>query len=102
MPVGILRWEDSAPRSSAKSEDEYDPVAAELRNHPGRWAVIAENPDTLEGRRASARLYSAVKNGYKGFRHVEDGTFRATTRTVNNGDGTKVIRVHAQFVNSAR
>ncbi|MEV1170149.1 hypothetical protein [Nonomuraea sp. NPDC049784] len=97
MP-GILRWEDPAPRSPAS--DDYEPIAAGLQNKPGVWAVIAENPDTPEGKRASARMFNAVKHGYKGFRRVEDGTYRATTRTVTNGDGTKVILVHAMFVSS--
>ncbi len=95
MPAGILRWEDPAPRTRAT--DEYDPIAAELRNNPGRWALIAENPDTLEGKRAAARMFSAVKNGYRAFRRVESGTYTATTRTVETGDGSKVIRVHARF-----
>ncbi|WP_214317092.1 hypothetical protein [Nonomuraea sediminis] len=60
--------------------------------------MIAEYPDILEGRRASARLYSAVKNGYRGFRRVEGGAYKATTRTVATGPGSKVIRVHAQFI----
>ncbi|GAA5046253.1 hypothetical protein HNP84_010274 [Thermocatellispora tengchongensis] len=100
MPTGILRWEDPAPRTPAN--DDYAPIATELRNNPGKWAVVAENPDTPEGRRASNRLFNAVKNGYRGFRRIEDGAYRATTRTVDNGDGTKIIRVHAQFVLARR
>lgn len=100
MPSGILRWEDPAPR--ATSSDDYAPIAAELRNNPGKWAVLAEKPDTAEGRREVNRLYNRVKNGYTGFGRVDGGTYRATTRTVTKDDGTKVVLVHAQYVNSSR
>ncbi|MFD8529462.1 hypothetical protein ACFV0L_18780 [Streptosporangium canum] len=99
MPIGILRWEDPAPRTPIG--DQFAPIAAELRDHPGRWAVIAENPNTQEGRRDSNRLFNAVKLGYRGFQ-CEDGAYKATTRTVTASDGTKVIRVHAQFINNPR
>ncbi|MFG3438381.1 hypothetical protein ACGF0J_14150 [Nonomuraea sp. NPDC047897] len=100
MPTGILRWEDPAPTKPAR--DDYAPIAAELRNKPGEWAVVAEHPADPDGRRASARLFSAVKNGYLGFRRVEDGTYKAATRTVAADDGTKVITVHAMFVRASR
>ncbi|MEV4472861.1 hypothetical protein [Nonomuraea sp. NPDC049504] len=93
MP-GILRWEDPAPRTP--SSDDYEPIATALRSKPGVWAVIAENPDTPEGKRVSARMFNTVKHGYKGFRRVEGGTYQVTTRTVAKGDG-KVILVHAKF-----
>ncbi|MGI5281713.1 hypothetical protein ACQEVF_59230 [Nonomuraea polychroma] len=94
MP-SILRWEDPAPRTPAS--DEYAPLAAELMKNPGKWAVIAEHPDTQDGRRAASRLFNAAKHGYLGFPRIGGGTFKATTRTVNNGDGTRVITVHAMF-----
>ncbi|MEU7911377.1 hypothetical protein [Microbispora bryophytorum] len=99
MPNGILRWEDPAPRRTPT--DEYDPIAAELRANPGRWAVIAENPDTREGRRGTSRVFNAVKNGYRGFRPVKGGTYTATTRTVTKDDGTRVVQVHARFIADA-
>jgi hypothetical protein len=100
MSSGILRWEDPAPRTT--SIDNYEPIAAELRNNPGKWAVLAEMPDTADGRREVSRLYNRVKYGYSGFCRVDDGTYRATTRTVAKDDGTKVVVVHAQYVNSRR
>jgi hypothetical protein len=96
MPTGILRWEDPAPRTPVSTD--YEPIAAELRANPGASAVIAEHPDTPDGRRDANRLFNAVKNGYKGFRVSSGGTFRAATRTVTKGDGTKVVLVYAKYV----
>jgi hypothetical protein len=97
MPTGILRWEDPAPKKTASNE--FEPIATQLRNNPGKWGVVVENPDTSEGRREASRVFSAIKHGYLGFRRSDDGTFQAATRTVaNEDDGTKVILVHAQFV----
>ncbi|MEU7891745.1 hypothetical protein AB0B45_02645 [Nonomuraea sp. NPDC049152] len=96
MPAGILRWEDPAPRTPAS--DDYEPIAAELRDNPGQWAVIAEAPDTREGKREAARLFNAVKHGYRGFSRTEGGIYKATTRTGSTDNGDKVIRVHAQFI----
>ncbi|MFB4284905.1 hypothetical protein ACBJ59_57225 [Nonomuraea sp. MTCD27] len=97
MPEGIIRWEDPAPVKTSTNK-EYEPVAAELQDNPLKWAVIAETPDTPDGRRDANRLYNAVKNGYKGFRNDECGTFQATTRTVTKDGGTKVVLVHAQYI----
>ncbi|WP_433355510.1 hypothetical protein ACQP25_16930 [Microtetraspora malaysiensis] len=100
MPEGILRWEDPAPRTRTKNEN--DRIADELRSNPGKWAVIAENPNTAEGRRVSARLYNAVKQGYRGFRRVDGGTYEGTTRSGTDDDNSRVIRVHARFVPNSR
>jgi hypothetical protein len=97
MPNGILRWEDPAPVRT-RTNKEYEPVAAELQARPNEWAVIAENPDTPEGRRDANRLFNAVKNGYRGWNNDDDGTFEATTRTVTKNGGAKVILVHVQYV----
>ncbi|MEV0379748.1 hypothetical protein [Nonomuraea sp. NPDC050643] len=97
MPAGILRWEEPAPIKT-RTNKEYEPVAAELQKNPHKWAVIAETPDTPEGRRDANRLFNAVKNGYRGFRNDDSGTFQATTRTVTQDGGTKVVLVHVQYV----
>lgn len=97
MPAGIIRWEEPAPIKT-RTNKEYEPVAAELQKNPHKWAVIAETPDTPEGRRDANRLFNAVKNGYRGFRNDDNGTFQATTRTVTMDGGTKVVLVHVQYV----
>ncbi|MFI6497125.1 hypothetical protein [Nonomuraea typhae] len=97
MPTGILRWEDPAPVRT-RGDKEYEQVAAELQANPRKWAVIAEAPDTREGRRDTNRLFNAIKNGYRGFNADDGGTFQATTRTVTKEDGAKVVLVHAQYV----
>ncbi|NRQ31337.1 hypothetical protein HII36_05720 [Nonomuraea sp. NN258] len=97
MPTGILRWEDPA-RVETRTTDEYAQVAAALRANPHKWAVIAENPDTVEGRRNANRLFNGVKKGYRGFRHDPTGTFQVTTRTVARDDGTKAVLVYVQYV----
>lgn len=44
----IIRWEDPPParspagRRPGRSVSRWDPVVEELRDRPGRWAVVAE------------------------------------------------------------
>lgn len=90
----ILRWEEPAPLRAP--ELDLTPIADTLRANPGKSAVIAENPNTKEGRRLTTNLVSAIKYRRRGFLHPE-GTFDTHTRTIAAADGSKVIHVYAVF-----
>ncbi|MFI6889150.1 hypothetical protein [Streptosporangium canum] len=92
----IIRWEEPKPLRMAAKDLAH--IADELRANPGKSAVIAEHPNTPEGRRLTANLISAVKFRRRGFMH-SDGTFHVTTRTTRTerADGSKVIRVFVCF-----
>ncbi|WP_433426253.1 hypothetical protein ACQP1V_43115 (plasmid) [Microtetraspora malaysiensis] len=94
MPVHELRWEDPKPRSAYRRGD-YADIANQLRQAPGRWAVILEHP-AEDGRRKAANLHRAIQRGGRGFT-ATDGAFAVTTRTVTR-NGRRVIRLYARYI----
>ncbi|MEU1880883.1 hypothetical protein ABZ470_26550 [Streptosporangium sp. NPDC020072] len=97
MSIGILSWEDPAPRATTKID--YAPIAASLRDRPDQWAVVAENPLTTEGRRETSRMVNAIKRC--GAIAPGTGTYKAVTRTVTGNDGEKVLRVYATYTSNS-
>ncbi|MER6171306.1 hypothetical protein [Streptosporangium sp. NPDC001681] len=92
----IIRWEEPAPLRTASRDLAH--LADAIRANPGKSAVIAEHPNTKEGRRIVATLIGVVKYKRRGFSDPE-GTFHVTTRTerVDDGNDGKVIRVFVRF-----
>ncbi|WP_440063868.1 hypothetical protein [Streptosporangium sp. OZ121] len=96
----ILRWEEPVPLRSASQDLAH--LADAIRAQPGKSAVIAEHPNTKEGKRIVATLTNAVKYKRRGFWHA-DGDFHVTTRTERidgvgaDAEGGKVIRVFVRF-----
>ncbi|WP_143194346.1 hypothetical protein [Micromonospora sp. CB01531] len=87
----MIRWEDPPPQQRGGRRPSGFPaelVARDLREHPGRWALVDESPNRLN-------LASHIRGGmYPAFRPA--GSFEAVTRT----DGT-LVRTYARFVGTA-
>lgn len=92
----VFRWEDPPPALAGRTaqprrSEHWRDVAAKLREHPGRWAVVVE--DEFFG--YAAGLASQVKAGkLAAFR--PGGSFEAQTRTVG-----KSYRLYARYVGEA-
>ncbi|MEQ4717860.1 hypothetical protein [Nonomuraea sp. B19D2] len=95
MPVfDEVVWTKPAPRHGAP---DLSHIADQLRAKPGETAIIAEFPTAIaSGSTEAASLRNAVNNGRLGF-DDPSGTFRASTRTVTEHDGSKRVRVFAVF-----
>lgn len=89
--ASALKWETPpAAERRGSNGDQYQAEAAELRAHPGQWAVLKEFTGDGSGARSSAwRLASRVKKGeVPAF--APAGTFDAVTRT--NGHSKVYVR----------
>ncbi|GII42850.1 hypothetical protein [Planotetraspora phitsanulokensis] len=97
MPLGIISWEAPSPRR--KQGDDLAALAAQLRENPGRWALILEHPaDSKAGKQEVSRLFNAIKHGWKGFTRTNTGgSYDAARRTVQAEDGTAKLRLHAVY-----
>lgn len=95
MPVfDEVVWQDRPPRHGAP---DLSHIADQLRTKPGETAIVAEYPTMIaSGSTEAARLRNAINNGRLGF-DDPSGTFRAYTRTIAQGDGSKCVRVFAVF-----
>lgn len=87
----IIRWENPPPSlrdgAGRKRSDRFSDVAAELRAHPGRWAVIEE---------AAERKQSALANHIRQgaiLAFAPAGDFDAVSRRVGGSN-----RVYACFL----
>jgi hypothetical protein len=84
-----MRWEDPPERSHKGARQSYVKETAELRAHPGEWAVIREFP--LNKRPSAYALQSSVTLGRT--RSFEPrGTFEAVVRTDGN-----IVKVYVRY-----
>jgi hypothetical protein len=92
-----FRWKDPADRSAGRrpgplpprpAADVFAAAAANLRAHPGRWAVVAE----FEGQGSAANLSVGIRAG-RTLSWQPAGSFDSTTR--KEGD---VAVVYARYV----
>src|SRR5690349_20284852 len=87
--TGIVRWEDLPPdgrHTRRISVCDHAAVAEELREHPGRWALV------LAGGAANTAFASLIRSGgLPAYRPA--GSFQAAFRTVADEQ-----RVYARFV----
>jgi hypothetical protein len=76
--VSVLRWEDPPPlRGADQSQSRWAPVAAELREHPGKWAVIAEYAHPNQASSIAQRIKKGTLSGF-----APAGSFDAKSRKV--------------------
>lgn len=87
----VLKWEDPPP-SNQGPRGKWGAVAAELKAHPGKWALIAE------GIKHASTVSNGVKTGkIKAFEPA--GEFEATTRSTTPKDGgPRVFDVYARYI----
>lgn len=75
-PVGgIVRWEDPPPVGRSSSQRPWAVVAMQLRQHPGRWALIDEattNP-SLTVRIAAGSAWWKPRGAFRACLRVVDG-----------------------------
>lgn len=86
--TGVIRWEDppAAARHRADAEFNGAEVAAELRQRPCEWGLVAINP-------RSVGLASGISSGrWHAFR--PSGSFEAVHRTSPEGDRL----IYARFI----
>lgn len=82
-----LAWEDPPQPQLGTRVGRWEPVADQLREHPGKWAVIATYP--LAQRPIASSLTNALSHGkYRGIDGVQ-----AVSRTVNDE-----VKVYARWV----
>lgn len=92
----VVRWEDPPPNKSGghkapRRTQYWRDVAAELRAHPDKWAVVLEG-DNWSG---IGGMSSAITAGrLAAFR--PDGAFQAQTRTTPAG-----FTIYARYVGGA-
>ncbi len=86
----IIRWEEPPPshmRGPGRgAASKWDSLAAQLREHPGRWALVDEGNN--------ASLIDTIKFG-RAVCFRPAGDFEATTRKI---PGTNTTRVYARFL----
>lgn len=88
----VIRWEDP-PQTKAKGgcgrpNSKYAPIADQLRDHPGRWALVRE----ADRQNAAASLAGVIREG-RTVCFAPRGDFDACTRAV---DGR--YRVYARYL----
>ena len=90
----VIRWEEPPPHGNGRKPTNrpkqttlWRGIAAELREHPGRWALVVAE----DGYNYAGGLASQIERGsLSAFR--PRGSFEAVTRTVG------MVRVYARFV----
>lgn len=89
---GIVRWEDPSPRNHTDVAASWQPVADELRAHPGQWALVRETSLLNAGVQASY-----IKSGKGPFE--PRGAFEARQRTYRAQPGAQGVgRIYARYV----
>jgi hypothetical protein len=87
--MNVIRWEDPPA-------DLFEQLAAELREHPGRWAVVSET----FLRRDAVNLVERIRSGAGSFAPL--GSMQARIRTGENPGGRVVVRVYARYVGDSQ
>lgn len=98
--MSVIRWEEPPHNGRIRAEAraaQWQPVADELRQRPGQWAVIEENYHS-----AVAGSMSYVKQGCGPF--APRGSFETKSRTLPD-DGSRTARkvlLYARYVGEVK
>lgn len=86
--MSTLKWEEPTPDTRGRTGSEkWQQVSTELRKHPEKWALVAED--------GSPSTATSIKKGrLKAFR--PEGAFEAAMREVNKGRGKLYVRYIGQ------
>lgn len=88
----IIRWEQPPPRTRASGRLDWQPVAEELRRHPGRWALVWEcsrrDADERRARGLSSGITTATLTAFR-----PAGSFNSSTR-MSDSD----VKVYAVYL----
>jgi hypothetical protein len=89
-PAAVIRWEEPPPgrpagRETGNGNSRWNAVAAELRAHPGRWALIREGE-------SGSGLATHIRQGHIAC-FTPAGDFDAVSRQARG-----VNRVYARYV----